>query len=120
MIVLFINVFQFSRRQWDGLIKHWKIRIHEWDQETNNPDQETNTSELTTTNKRSNDGKKIEDDSNIAIEPKNYNSHWLSSQEHRILDWSEECELEDQSKLTKEENKDDDDDVETKRRKTFF
>ena len=21
---------KFSRRQWDGLIKHWKIRIHEW------------------------------------------------------------------------------------------
>jgi len=21
----------YSRRQWDGLVKHWKIRIHEWD-----------------------------------------------------------------------------------------
>ena len=21
----------FSRRQWDGLVKAWKIRIHEWD-----------------------------------------------------------------------------------------
>ena len=115
---MFIHFYYFSRRQWDGLIKHWKIRIHEWDQETNNPSQETNISEVTTTNKRSNDGKKIEDDSNIDIEPKNYNNHWLSSQEHRILDWSEECELEEQSNLTKEDNTDDDD-VETKRRKTI-
>ena len=70
-----------------------------------------------TTTKRSNDGTK-KSDANVELEVKDYNSHWLSVQENRILDWSEECELEDQLvNQTKEEEKDNN--LETKRRRTF-
>ena len=111
--------FRLSRRQWDGLIKHWKIRIHEWDQsrsaiegETSAPDTLSNT-----TTKRSNDGTK-KSDANAELEIKDYNSHWLSAQENRILDWSEECDLEDQLiNQTKEEEQDNN--LETKRRRTL-
>lgn len=97
-----------SRRQWDGLIKHWKIRIHEWEQTAN--DSPEKTSENSNTTKRSNDGKKKEDTDS---KPKDYYTHWLDGKDRRVLDWSEECELEEKSNSTKE-----DDDVETKRRKT--
>ena len=111
------NIFciRYSRRQWDGLIKHWKIRIHEWDQ-SNGASKDTN-SEVSTTTKRSNDGKIIEDTNATNMEPKDYNTHWLSSKDHRILDWSEECEREEEEvdELIVEE---DDNDFETKRRKT--
>ena len=51
------------------------------------------------------------------MEPKDYNTHWLSSKDHRILDWSEECEREEEEvdEVVVEE---DDDDFERKRRKT--
>ena len=62
------------------------------------------------TTKRSNDGKKKEDTDLIH---KDLYTHWLDGKDRRILDWSEECELEEKPNVTKEDN-----DVETKRRKT--
>ena len=115
LIILSSLFLLHSRRQWDGLIKHWKIRIHEWDQ-SNGASKESN-SEVSTTTKRSNDGKIIEDANTAEIEPKDYNSHWLSSKDHRILDWSEECEREEEAEAAAIDN---DDDFETKRRKTHI
>ena len=53
------------------------------------------------------------------MEPKDYNTHWLSSKDHRILDWSEECEREEEEEEVDELIvEEDDDEFETKRRKT--